>query len=223
MKTRVFNSKEELMIALLQGEKWLYNGTICMYSDGYFKMSNMLISTALALELLCDGKTLWTKVEEKTELDLMEEKYASGNYIALAYSTHHNKKNYWYPSHPSRSDFRTFNKPKLIHKNHKDILDAYLADNSAEIEIRCRDINTEWEWIDTNFINNYDEAFEYRLKSKKKTISLAMFTCQWENGKWEQPNVCKSLEDFKSNYNNLNVINHHEIPNTRYEQEIDDA
>ena len=66
-------------------------------------------------------------------------------------------------------------------------------------------------------------ANKVKEKSKKKTIFLAMFTCQIADSKvWVDTSVHETIEDFKSTFDNKVFINHHEIPNTRYEQEIDE-
>lgn len=178
--TRTFKNPEELMIALLNKEKWRRGEATLMYSDGYFKIGNMEISLpCFAIELLCDGKTLWYKVEDKTELDLMEEKYASGDYI-LVKNTLYTACGYWYmPDDNDRFSFTSFTLSKylkLIHIKHKEILDAYLADSSVSIEFRDTDGSMkEFEYLSNclkgSFLDSYNEAFEYRLKPKKKTVS----------------------------------------------------
>jgi len=110
---------------------------------------------------------------------------------------------------------------KLIHKKHKDILDAYLADNSVEIEILFDGAYLQQK--DGSFIQYYGETFEYRLKPKKKTVSLALFTCQRKSDKqWINANIYETIEHFKEIYDCGIFMNHHEMPNTRYEQEIDE-
>jgi len=56
---------------------------------------------------------------------------------------------------------------KLIHKKHKDILDAYLADNSVEIEWLngMKEGYQIWSTF-SNFINNYDCKLNYRLATR---------------------------------------------------------
>ena len=57
---------------------------------------------------------------------------------------------------------------KLIHIKHKDILSAWLADNSVEIEFRYG-IGTKFEstWNTSSyFIENYNPDLEYRLRDK---------------------------------------------------------
>lgn len=89
MKTRTFNTPEELMIALLQGEKWQRNEVVYSYDQNRrieerFRATGYNINESINSYCnLCDGKTLWRKVEEKTELDLMKEKYASGDYVLV--------------------------------------------------------------------------------------------------------------------------------------------
>lgn len=235
MTTRTFNTPEELMIALLQGEKWRSPNknfefdSECVYDskfpcDRMFRYIGFRDDRPMAKTEweLCDGKTLWHKVEEKAELDLKKEKYASGNYILLFYNS-----DSWITKYITSWNY-TEDIYKLIHKKHKDILDAYLADNNVRIEFR--DTNgsmKEFEHISNclkgNFIDSYNEDFQYRLKPKKKTISLAMFTCQNKNSKdWCNTNIYETLESFIAYFSITKYSNHHEIPNTRYEIEVDD-
>ena len=60
---------------------------------------------------------------------------------------------------------------QLIHIKHKDVLDAYLADDKVEIKfylpyVMCTDdteLEATWE-VDDNFIENYNPDLDYRLK-----------------------------------------------------------
>ncbi len=174
MTTRTFNTPEELMIALLQGEKWrlasytaifLYDKSHstspfrAMAPDGSSEAMNSAYS-------YCNGITVWHKVERKTELDLMKEKYKGGEYVLIVpeYRT-----NEWIVVNNPDWDCDNY---RLIHKKHKDILDAYLANNNVEIEFNYGyDL---WE-KDLYFIEKYNETFEYRLKPKKKTVSIVKF------------------------------------------------
>lgn len=219
MKIRAFNKPEDLMIALLNKEKWVCNGTVFSYHDFDFYVFNDPLNSFELLTILCDGKALWHKVEEKTELDLMKEKYASGKCICIFREATNDS---WAKT-VSTPLWLSYNTYKLIHKRHKELLDAYLADNSVKIEIKCRDNNAEWEWIDTDFIKNYNEDFEYRLKPKKKTISLAIFSCQRKDSKnWADASVHETIEDFKSIYDVVCFTNHHKIKGSDYEIEVDD-
>lgn len=73
MTTRTFNTPEELMVSLLQGEKWSLAayGTVFLYdkkdSAFPFRAMNSDGSSAAIHKSYnyCDGKTLWHKVEEK--------------------------------------------------------------------------------------------------------------------------------------------------------------
>ena len=233
MTTRTFANREELMISLLNGEKWgLGDNTLVFMYDKNDKvapfrkvLTNGDSSAIDSLYHCCDDKTIWTKVEEKTELDLMKEKYASGNYIYIYISPIDDKIDI--VSEVYADPYIKNTCYKLIHKEHKDILDAYLADNDVEIEMLGNDFDAEWADLHDvytgNFIDSYNEDFEYRLKPKKKTIYLAMFTCYDLTFKrWCNPYINESLEDYKTFFDSESYINHHEIPNTRYEQEIDE-
>lgn len=220
--TRTFNTPEELMIALLQGEKWATRPeyghySYCNISGNFIEVLPNKVSRLISINSYrCDGKTLWHKVEDKTELDLMKEKYASGDYILM--TPHHKswiivKKPFW--------DCDNY---KLIHKKHKDILDAYLADNSVEILEIDTACNLEKEYVVKKFIEDYAEDGIYVLKPKKKTISLAMFTCYNKHSKeWIRVDVCESLQKFIEMYSDKShLINHHKIKGSDYEIEIDD-
>ena len=57
---------------------------------------------------------------------------------------------------------------KLIHKEHKEILDAWLEDNDVEIEVALS-MTCEWG-KEADFVGNYDEARFYRLAQPKSVI-----------------------------------------------------
>ena len=73
MTTRTFNTPEELMVSLLQGEKWSLAAyrTVFLYDKKYpvspFRaMDSDGSSYAMDNSYnYCDGETLWHKVEEK--------------------------------------------------------------------------------------------------------------------------------------------------------------
>ena len=57
---------------------------------------------------------------------------------------------------------------KLINIKHKQVLEAYLADNSVEIEYWDYEIHTDPYWYGIDyFIENYNPDLEYRLKEKE--------------------------------------------------------
>jgi hypothetical protein len=98
-------------------------------------------------------------IESKSKLDLLKEKYATGNYIGV-WNNKFNPPYKWVLAGDSNDSLLDHSQYKLIHIKHKPILDAYLADNSVEIELHSKD-NL---WFPTNFIDKYDEDFNYRLK-----------------------------------------------------------
>ena len=49
---------------------------------------------------------------------------------------------------------------KLIHVKHKQVLEAYLEDNSVEVKVKPN-------WTIPNFIETYNAFVEYRLKEKE--------------------------------------------------------
>lgn len=124
-----------------------------------------------------------------------KEKFKTGNYIRVAKSRTYsnipfekldNDDNYWL-----EREFEYF----FIHKKHKDILDAYLLDNSVEIE-QCS--NGDWYEININpyydaFIRFYDENNEYRLKQKIETI--------------QAPNSKTHKEEYKCTEFEMSFIN----------------
>ena len=81
--------------------------------------------------------------------------------------------------------FNEENYYKLISVKHKDILDAYLADNSVEIEFylpyfMCTDgteLEATWE-VGDNFIENYSPELTYRLKEKEDVKTLSKQSSQ---------------------------------------------
>lgn len=99
----------------------------------------------------------------KSELEIIKEKYESGNYICIARKQ--GDPDWWLNStiEPKWYDHWEY---KLIHKNHKEILDAYLADNSVEIEFSYGDAIV-WD-TQEDFISRYNEKKHYRLKPKQE-------------------------------------------------------
>ena len=207
MITRTFNTPEELMASLLRGEKWslVAYGTVFLYSKKYPLAPFRAMHSNGGSEAIknsynyCDGKNLWYKVEEKSELDLMKEKYASGEYVLVTPS------NEWVIVENPQWDCHNY---RLIHKKHKNILDAYLINNSISIEFRDTDGGMkEFEYISNclkgSFIDSYNESFEYRLKHKKKTVYIIKFFST----------KGKVLEMDKSKLTQMpkNIINEYEI------------
>lgn len=117
-----------------------------------------------AKELLAEIEKM-KGVVHKSESETMKEKYESGNYIAIFFHTGFNA---WTTTVFDKPSFCDLVKWKLIHKKDKDILDAYLKDNSVEIEIMYLNINDSWSELCDDFIETYDENAEYRLKEKPK-------------------------------------------------------
>ena len=77
------------------------------------------------------------------------------------------KKDKWYIENDFISNYNEDLEYKVISAPHKDILDAWLADNSVEIEYHIeRDL---WA-IDKNFIDKYEEDCEYRLKQQYSSL-----------------------------------------------------
>ncbi len=224
--TRAFANREELMIALMQGEKWSPTESkleYCLYAkinvvSPFRHITRNDNKPADLIYLFCNGHHIWHKVEEKAELDLMKEKYTNGDYIAI-YKVNQLTKEWIIVT----KFFYDASQYRLIHKKHKDILDSYLADNSVKIEIKC---GVKWELVDTDFIIGYREDSVYRIKPeiwiKTTTISLAMYTCyDARTDCWINPIMCETMEECKAKVDESYFSSHMEIPSTRFEITVD--
>lgn len=106
--------------------------------------------------------------EELRRLKTMKEKYESGEYVWV-----HN-----FPKYRNEwqicGEHVDYTQCKPIHKKHADILDAYLKNNSVEIEIvgQCTNKGTP-----TRFIQDYQEHRNYRLKPKQWYENEGNFPC----------------------------------------------
>lgn len=108
----------------------------------------------------------------KSELETMKEKYKSGNYIAIYNAIGNNGS--WYKTNIVGNCAE--NKYKLIHKKHTDILDVFLKDNSVKIEKAIAFDESNYN-IDNNFIENYCEYDNYRIKEKQWYEIESNFPC----------------------------------------------
>lgn len=146
-------------------------------------------------------------VKEKSELDILKEKYKSGNYIGI-FKDINNK---WVLSNVFVNGFL----PKLIHKKDKDILYAYLKDNTINIEVVYSLDNSSNSVNVLDFIESYDERLDYRLADKikypvfklwKDLDMVVKFTdkntslCVFDNRNWSIGNIVNN--DNIENYNN---------------------
>ena len=91
------------------------------------------------------------------ELDLLKEKYANGDYICLFFYQKMKVPKWTKTINPMFVKDHSY---KLIHIKHKDILDAYLAYNSVEIQERS---GSNWNTL-TDWFTYYTESRDYRLK-----------------------------------------------------------
>ena len=66
----------------------------------------------------------------------------------------------------STPSFSEENYYKLVHIKHKQVLEAYLADNSVDIEVIGTNVNSVWIRIN-NFVENYSPDLDYRLEGKE--------------------------------------------------------
>lgn len=87
----------------------------------------------------------------------LEEKYKSGKYIFMYKTSGMGWQEY------TNARLSLGIRYKLIHKKHKHILDAYLEDNSVDIEIPTGG----WHTIGCDWIEGYNENNEYRLNEKE--------------------------------------------------------
>ena len=99
-------------------------------------------------------------VKEKSELDILKEKYKTGEYI-LVRNKLSNKEKFFIDD---KFYYQIGIKIVLVSKKHKQILDAYIENNEVEIELNSKDDI----WLVTDFINKYNEDFDYRLKPKQE-------------------------------------------------------
>jgi hypothetical protein len=122
--------------------------------------------------------------EPKSQIDLLKEKYATGSYICIrrnnpefheyTFNTKACKKhgfsvieNDWYIIELKETyNWDKYYEHKLIHVKHREILDAYLADNSVEIEIHTRAMaEGHYGRMQTGtFVDGYTEDSEYILR-----------------------------------------------------------
>lgn len=159
------------------------------------------------MEVVIDGVVYVPK--EKSELEIMKEKFESGDYVLIRNDGE------WYriiePNwrHITKDDIL-----KLIHKKHKKELDAWLEDNSVEIEYRYLS-KTIWSDIG-EFIESYNENGEYRLKQQQypifkrnedgevfEIISNGTFECVFGSKtkmakSWSQNEFPKTVNDFET-------------------------
>jgi hypothetical protein len=100
--------------------------------------------------------------ESKSELDLLKEKYATGNYEIYARP---NDTNGW----SKHSDFSSYNRGfgwvyRLIHNKDADIAEAVAKDSSVEVEWKNKG---KFHIFNDDFFDTYDETLEYRIKPTK--------------------------------------------------------
>lgn len=135
----------------------------------------------------------------------IEKKLESGNYIAVANSKKENK-GHWYIFDYSR--YCIDERLVLIHKKHKDILNAYLEDNSVEIWFKT---SAETPYLlEENFIKTYDETIDYYMEvdstaeriSKQYDIANMMANTKKEFLSKEENEVLQEKHD-----NNLSIDN----------------
>lgn len=136
-------------------------------------------------------------MKEKTGIELLKEKYASGDYICCVKGTG----GYYFSIEQPEFNVEV-KKYRLIHKKDESILQAYLYNPKMEIEVyltSCAIINYETvkdTWIKCDdFIENYDESFEYRLKEVEKQfepfdLNIRINTLEEAKSMWNRLNPC---------------------------------
>ncbi len=93
----------------------------------------------------------------------IKEKYLSGDYICVV-ENRFGSKGYFVKEN---DEFKENWNYTLIHKKHKDILEVYLKDNSAEILTNQFSLDGLCVFPELNFIDNYREKYDYILKDVK--------------------------------------------------------
>lgn len=147
-------------------------------------------------------KDFWKEVDKPKELTVFNEicnlksKFETGNYICAG-------KAWFGVSKWVRIEYPTFQEKgiidyKLIHKKHTDILDAYLKDNNVQIEYET---NNGWITVDNDFIMDYDELDQYRIKKPESDIVYECYRTNKQTGETEilskllTDNMLKILEN----------------------------
>ena len=135
------------------------------------------------MEVIIDG-TIYVPKENKSELQIIKEKYKSGDYILL-WKNSGKENNLYYPNNWKIKDRLNdgigcpeWYLLKLIHKKHKNILDAYLKNNMIDVEYEYP-VNNELKWhnINCDWLSIYDETTNYRIKQKEWYENNDNFPC----------------------------------------------
>lgn len=105
----------------------------------------------------------------RPKLDIIIEKYATGNYIMVYPGEIY--KNMWF-----RLDIDEASKPfakldniQFIHVKDKSIVDAYMIDNTVEIQVEKMPVDSSSCWEECkDFFETYNKNYRYQLKPKIK-------------------------------------------------------
>lgn len=122
------------------------------------------------------------------DIGTIKELYKTGRWLVIAKLYSHEPWRPWCNLKPDNPEdiWGTHNEYKLIHERHKDVLEAYLADSSVEVEFWNTNYQDKslhgWCLTVTDFIVHYQDKLEYRLKPQP--IDL--------NNTW-----CKATEEHK--------------------------
>lgn len=143
-------------------------------------------------------------MKEKTGIKLLKGKYSSGDYICCVKGTG----GYYFSIEQPEFNVEV-EKYKLTHKKHESILKAYLDNPKVKIEVEYNTIDFEPKWFEErNFIENYDETFEYKLKEIKKQfepfdLNIRINTLEEAKSMWNRLNPCdEGLIEALSKTNN---------------------
>lgn len=117
------------------------------------------------ISILIDEKEYLIIPKEEDYLFILNKKHKTKNYLIMVKDTDNDikwKLLYGNLDFKGYLNFKNTRKVKLINKKHKDVLDAYL--NNIEVE-GC--IDDDWfcgKLIIDDFVETYNENFEYRIK-----------------------------------------------------------
>lgn len=193
----------------------LGKGSFYIKSDNtaYFSFNNDTPNIKYKQIHLVNGK--FEFVKEKSETNILKQKYKSRDYILIV--KQNGFENLWHKFSCIGDDIEEDleliqdKRAKLIHKKHEDILNAYLKDNNVEIEYDTP--YNGWISLDNDFMIDYDETDNYRLKQKfpifkynKEDNMVIKFTnkntsiCVFEDSINSIGNIIKNdnLEDYNN-------------------------
>jgi hypothetical protein len=116
------------------------------------------------------GQLSWDEPKQ-SELELMKEKYATGDYLIYYF---HKQQKRWLLGNNQSEDvvFNYTNKIKLIHKDNAHIAEAVAKDSSVEVEYQLPLDASNHTFSTRNFFKDYKEELLYAL-AKQPTKDLS--------------------------------------------------